>query len=44
MFRQIIAGLLIVAAMFAVAAATLPGVTEQPIQESQEYYDVYFPF
>jgi hypothetical protein len=43
MFRQIIAGLLIVAAMFAVVAAISGGATEQPIQDNQEFCD-FFPF
>jgi hypothetical protein len=43
LFRQIIAGLLIVAAMFAAAAAISDRVNEQPVRESQESVDVFFP-
>ncbi len=43
MFRQIIAGLLIVAAMFAVVAAISGRAAEQPVQERQEFCG-FFPF
>ena len=42
-FRQILAGLLIVAAMFVVAAATSHGAGEQPVQENQEFGNAFFP-
>lgn len=44
MVRQIIAGLLIVAAMFAIASVTLGRTAEQPVQESQEYCDAFNMF
>ena len=44
MLRQIIAGLLIDAVIFAIAAAISARITEQPVQENQQVCDCFFLF
>jgi cell division protein FtsN len=43
LLRQIVAGLLIVGAMFA-AAAVNSQIAEQPVQETQDYVETISPF
>jgi hypothetical protein len=44
MFRQIIVGLLIVAAMFAVAGLLGGQIVEQPVPQGAEFYGTFWPF
>ncbi len=44
LLRQIVAGLLIVGAMFAAAAAVNSQTAEQPAQETQDYVEPFWPF
>jgi len=44
LFLQVIGGLLIVGAMFTIAAGFSNWASEQPVQASQESFDGFFPF